>query len=298
VPSGGDGGHPVPADGNESLVNTSASPPPLAGVETSHAQTLGHQGAVRLMLDQIEGKSLPNPADESPGTPAASTTSTMQFAPSQNGFAGGAKQDLPGRKERSTESKVSAADTAFVPVVSGSSNGAHPTAEAPPVLAAPSLAEHLTQRIEKIGELLHSECMLMRQVKPASLSAVLRPDAQTEIHIQLRFDRNGIEAVCRCEKGDLPSLQTGWSKLQSQLSQQGVRLMPIQGASEPVPTSSSWLNGQGNRENPRREPRERDSLPVFWGLPAVTNSTLTSRNGEDGADAVRSVSRHMLESWA
>ena len=157
-------------------------------------------------------------------------------------------------------------------------------------------AEQVTQRIERIGELLHTECMLMRQVKPASLSAVLRPDTDTEIHIQLRFDRNGIEAVCRCEKGDMQSLQSGWTELQRQLSQQGVRLMPIQGASESAGTTSNWSTGSGGRDASRQEAKDNERQPSFWGLPAL--ASLSPRPAQTGSPVLPGASRHMLESWA
>ena len=54
---------------------------------------------------ELQGDEKPEAPSESSGTPAASTEITMHFARSQNGFAGGGKQDLPGRQSSSSELK-------------------------------------------------------------------------------------------------------------------------------------------------------------------------------------------------
>ena len=278
----------------ESVEETQQAGAPVAPVVTGSSRS-GAKGKVEA-AQQADPKA--DAPTESSGTPAASTEMTMHFAHSQNGFAGSGKQDLPGRQSGSSQLKselpVGAVGLSGAGGLGGSPS---PALEIPPVQNMTTQAEQVTQRIERIGELLHTECMLMRQVKPASLSAVLRPDAETEIHIQLRFDRNGIEATCRCEKGDMQSLQSGWTDLQRQLSQQGVRLMPIQGASETAGTASSWSMGSGGQNSPRRESNDQERQPAFWGLPALASS-LTNRPAPAGSPVIPGTSRHMLESWA
>ncbi|HTI70341.1 MAG TPA: hypothetical protein VMF06_10255 [Candidatus Limnocylindria bacterium] len=235
------------------------------------------------------------------GTPAASTGNTMQFARFQDGFAGGGKQELPGRNSEGSAKEATAAGSS-ADAVAGMTQ---PTfridelaAAAPAAPAKETAQEAANLRMERISELLHTEAMIMRQVKPASLTAVLRPDAQTELHLQLRFDRNGIEATCHCEKGDMASLAAGWSDLQQQLGQQGVRLMPIQAAAASSNTSNGWFQGSGGHDSPNREAREE--LPVFWGSPnGAGSASKSSRPAVRPTPSTEGgLSRYMLESWA
>src|SRR5258708_4038663 len=104
----------------------------------------------------------------------------------QNGFAGGGEQDLPdrqpdtARKNPKDSAKDAAASASFV-LLSGQGTASQigPATEARAATGeTPKLdQDDAGKRLERLGELLNTEAMIMRQVKPASLTAGVPPAA-------------------------------------------------------------------------------------------------------------------------
>jgi hypothetical protein len=149
-----------------------------------------------------------------------------------------------------------------------------------------------------LTELVHNESLIMRQVKPASLTAVLRPDAQTEVHLQLRFDRNGIEAICRCERGDLQSLKSSWAELQQRLANHGVRLLPIEPArgsySGSLGGSAPETGGQQSRRDRNNTSSASSPQPEAPSPAPLPPSSKPARR----ETPLSGLTRRLLESWA
>ena len=76
------------------------------------------------------------------------------------------------------------------------------------------------------------------------MTAILRPDAKTEMVVNMRRVDGTLEATIKVERGDFAGLNQQWSQLQDRLAQQNIRLAPLEEA-------PSRFEG-GNREDDAR----------------------------------------------
>ncbi|HEY2953000.1 MAG TPA: hypothetical protein VGK40_10475, partial [Verrucomicrobiae bacterium] len=102
-----------------------------------------------------------------------------------------------------------------------------------------------------------SACVLeLKQVKAESMSVVLRPDAHTEVFIELRMHEGLVDVAAQCKRGDWAGLSAHWGELQHTLSGQGIRLGALEGSSSPHLNGQSSEDGfnPSNRHSSEREP--------------------------------------------
>ena len=101
---------------------------------------------------------------------------------------------------------------------------------------APSAAGPTDRRVlpvvERVFHLLWNELGVMRQMRPDTRAVVLKADCQTEILLHLTRGKGQIEARARCERGDFQSLNEAWAELQRAVDHLGVRLMPLDKATQ------------------------------------------------------------------
>jgi hypothetical protein len=64
------------------------------------------------------------------------------------------------------------------------------------------------------------------------MAVVLKPDAQTEIHLQFSRDDNRVECHAWMERGDFEAFRTNWGQLQQTLANHGVHMGAL---NHPVP---------------------------------------------------------------
>jgi hypothetical protein len=92
-----------------------------------------------------------------------------------------------------------------------------------------------THRVTEVRALavvdaIREQVWLVRAAKANELNVVLRPDANTELVLQLRHVDGQVHLQARCERGDFSWLDSQWSAIQNTLAQQGVRVEPLQAA--------------------------------------------------------------------
>ncbi|MBI3876006.1 MAG: hypothetical protein HY300_08635 [Verrucomicrobia bacterium] len=150
----------------------------------------------------------------------------------------------------------------------------------------------------KISELVSNEVAFVRK-SGATLSVVLRPDANTELFLQLARRNGQLEATVRCERGDAALLGTHWNQLQESLAKQNVRLAPMQDASSPDfrgrnDSSSSRQPGADNPPQERsRGPESLDDLPLVGSVTEPLRRRSRAARGAELATAARG-----WEGWA
>src|SRR5262249_28592769 len=91
--------------------------------------------------------------------------------------------------------------------------------------AGPSSAAGLQPSL--LTDLIAGRVLGMRQINATTLAVVVRPDAQTELHLNLKLHGEIVEVRAHCERGDSAVLARCWGQMQHALSHQGVRLMPL-----------------------------------------------------------------------
>lgn len=179
--------------------------------------------------------------------------------------------------------------------------------ELPTVLSATAAVEHHATSLhesspatvtEKIAQLVTTEATMVRR-SGAILSVVLRPDANTELFVQLARRDGQLEATVRCERGDTTALGAHWGQLQESLARQNVRLAPMQDAAtpnfregrNPPPSSNADTGGQPRRE---RAPAA-DSLD---DLPVIGLMDEPSRQRPREPELAVAATAHGWEGWA
>ena len=104
----------------------------------------------------------------------------------------------------------------------------------------------------------------------ASVSLVLRPDANIQLALHVKLQQGHIEALAVLEHGDFAALGAGWTQLQTRLAEQGVRLAPL------VPGSDRSMSSLGGESHGPRQDRQ----PEHW-RPATEdlNKVAATRTG-------------------
>jgi hypothetical protein len=130
-------------------------------------------------------------------------------------------------------------------------------------------------------QILHG-VLEMKLLGSDSMSVIVRPDGQTELHLLLAMTNGEVSVQAKLSNGDLQSLGTEWNTLQQSLAQQGIRLEPLEhtpaaansGQGGASANSSSQFSRQDSDESDRRKPAFVDEFAApqfqFFPKPAGT----------------------------
>ena len=214
------------------------------------------------------------------GMPAAKLVSSVRNDQNRNNSAEPSvleRAETPRRRETTAPAESMAgphglewiANLSSIPSIKAPEAGTH-AESASPLRNFPPVIDWLARNIE-------SEVRAVRQFNAEHLSVVVRPDAQTELVIDLKNHNGRVEATARCERGDSAALAAGWSTLQAHLAQRGVDLaaLPSGGTGSSNNTFSSNTQTQTGRDGQsgRRMPQEEnpDSPSAFGSNPGRRN---------------------------
>jgi hypothetical protein len=253
--------------------------------------------------DPERGGSHPRSED---GTDTASPSIEMRNDPHSDETAGRTGQNLP----------AAGLDTAgIVRLETGEKPGAPSILISPLTPPAPALASLSSstapgnglgaapvappvESVNRFIQLAAQEAAVVRQWKPDALSVVLKPDAQTEITLNLTLRDGEVRAQAASATGNTAAWHAGWAELQQSLGRQGIKLAPLQDA----PPSPSSLENQprqgsarsddpssGRSPNPGREKREAFDF---------SGRMLSSKPVVRPAPRPRPGSGRLLENWA
>jgi hypothetical protein len=131
--------------------------------------------------------------------------------------------------------------------------------EAPELLPAESISPAALKTVEKIEQTILHSVVELKRLSSESMSVVLRPDHQTELHLTLAVNQGRVEVEARLSRGDMAHLQAEWGILQQNLAQQGIRLQPLAQSQEfpqqgeGNPGGSSHFQRQDSGESNRRK---------------------------------------------
>jgi hypothetical protein len=223
---------------------------------------------------------LQNPAAESAafapakphGTSAAKQDVPMKNTDQTNKVAGPGEKVLPGgaipaARENNLPGRASAvpvsarvtpleADAATVPAAQdGTVRSAGPADDA---AAVSSFSDIRSQALERAHDLMAWHATRLVGANSDSLQVVIKPDAGTQLSLELRQRGGGIEAQAILQKGDFENLKQHWPELQQRLEQRGIKLAPLAGGEN----SAAWSGSQGFKN---RQDRPAELEPVFPG---------------------------------
>jgi hypothetical protein len=140
---------------------------------------------------------------------------------------------------------------------------------------------------------ISASALELKGVNANSMSVVLRPDAHTEVSLELRMNQGLVDVSAEVKRGDLAGLSAHWNELQQSLSSQGVRLGAL------GETSPSRFNGQSSEDGFSRSNRhtaERENSrpspelePLLMPAPSAIRARLVAR---------APAAKRLWESWA
>ena len=170
---------------------------------------------------------------------------------------------------------------------------------------AEAVALPQARSITRLSDQLSGEVVLLQRLRNASMTAVLRPDAGSELRVELRRRDGRVEIRATLERGDAQAIAEGWPELQQQLRTQGVHLLPLEregspdsskASSDPADERSAHSGGRGRNQQPAQ-----DSAPEMGGEAGQKARSHQARSAQPAAlkpAAIKPAHRPLLESWA
>jgi hypothetical protein len=129
----------------------------------------------------------------------------------------------------------------------------------------------------------------LERAEAASVRLVLRPDANTQLALHIKWQQGHFEALAVVERGDFAALGAEWTQLQSRLAEQGVRLAPLVSS---LDYPGSFLGGESS--SARQERQSEQNLPAVEEL----NELPSGRRGTSKAGHANRSSGSQREWWA
>jgi hypothetical protein len=165
---------------------------------------------------------------------------------------------------------------------------------------AEAVALPQARSITRLSDQLSGEVVLLQRLRTASMTAVLRPDAGSELRVELRRRDGRVEIRATLERGDAQAIAEGWPELQQHLRTQGVHLLPLEregsadsskASSDPADERSAHSGGRGRNQQPAQ-----DSAPEMGGEAGQKARSHQARSAQPAA--LKPAHRPLLESWA
>jgi hypothetical protein len=156
--------------------------------------------------------------------------------------------------------------------------------------AVSNVSDIRSQALERTHDLMALQATRLVGSSSDSLQVVIKPDAGTQLSLELRQRGGGVEAQAVLQSGDLENLKQHWPELQQRLEQRGIKLAPLASAEN----FASWSGSQGFKNQPD-QPAERE--PVFSGAFAGFAPAAAINNLPD-EPAIQTASSRGWQTWA
>jgi flagellar hook-length control protein FliK len=235
-----------------------------------------------------KASALPPTVDaNSHGTVAAKQQQDMTRALKLNEFAASAEQILPREFTPFEDSQVEEAlHRVDSPTRGLESHYIQWNPVSPCEVAALDKVEPAPSAPTATNELYHSvleQAAILKHVRADSMTVVLKPDALTEILLQLSKTEDGISATLRVDRGHVAALADDWAHLANSLAHQGVQL-----------TSSSE-----NSDSARGGHSDRHQAPRGFGMDDAAETPRPKSKTKGTVSAARlPETSGALEFWA
>ena len=187
-------------------------------------------------------------------------------------------------------------------VISSLALGKTESAELAEVPETPQVPQ--ARSLSRLADQLSGEVVLMQRLRSGVMTAVLKPDAHSELRVDLRRREGRLEIRATMERGDSQAISEGWSELQQQLRAQGVHLLPLERPSSPPPTSRDSADSAGERSANSGSRGKNQQTPqethdgTSWGRGETGQPMRPASTRSANASAKKPDHRHLLESWA
>ena len=165
----------------------------------------------------------------------------MKNTPQTNKIAGSGEQVLPGAAVSGARNTILPGQVSVIPVparneplpptatavLSLPDSSAGRTVLADNAVAASSFSDVRSQALDRTHDLMALHATRMVSANSDSLQVVIKPDAGTQLSLELRQRGGGIEAQAVLQSGDFENLKQHWPELQQRLEERGIKLAPL-----------------------------------------------------------------------
>lgn len=115
-----------------------------------------------------------------------------------------------------------------------------------------------TETMDRTHDLMALHGLRLGDSKLDSLQVVIRPDAGTQLSLELRQRDGGIQAQAILQQGDAAHLKQHWPELQQRLEERGIKLAPLG-------NNDLASAGSGNQEFKKQQPQPAEHEPFAAG---------------------------------
>jgi hypothetical protein len=124
----------------------------------------------------------------------------------------------------------------------------------------------------------------LRRLRPDSMSMLLRPDAQTEVHLHLQLQGGVVEIEAKLQRGEWSVLGAQWEHLQQSLSGQGIRLSALIETSTADSGARHGTTDFQQQSTPRRQQQPEESSGAEFPLrpPSSLGSLAAAKEKKSG----------------
>jgi hypothetical protein len=219
---------------------------------------------------------------------------------------GHSMQSLPGKPAKTAilTHSVEAAQVKTTVSATGESPAISPGSEVA-ALAGQSALEQGTRGVlttkgsislEPVEGQIRNQAVEFKRVGADSMSVVLKPDTQVELHLQLRMEQGQVHVVAECKRGDIATLNESWGQLQQNLAGQGIRVSALQDGSGTTFSQGNWTGNFLRQEWQQQQNGEGPSYRYFGDEP--NGRSFSAATAKSTKAPAKVSEKNSLELWA
>jgi hypothetical protein len=239
----------------------SADPELVENQATTGLASPGDYADPENTTDKVSGSSIgavAQPQLGSNGTSIAKQDMSMKQAEKTNKIAGQAEKVLPGNVVYASRGSSSSLPIDYVATTVTATAGASTSdnvngLSAPPTdsVAVAVATNDRASALERTRELVTVSAARLSDSGNSSMQVVIKPDAGTQLSLELRQQGGNVEVQAVLQQGDFNHLNQQWPDLQQRLEERGIRLAPLtgEGAASNNNSDSETFQNKQNQAN-------------------------------------------------
>jgi hypothetical protein len=211
------------------------------------------------------GQPVTQPPPDFNGMSIAKQDLSVKQAEKTNNLAGQTEKVLPGNTALGAQANTRLAVSSHPEQVAAAAPVSSDALESSGTVAAPaihSVSVSNTPAVERMQEMVTLNAVRLSDSGNNLMQVVIKPDAGTQLSLELRQHGDGVEVQAVLQNGDFHHLNQQWPELQQRLGQRGIQLAPL--ASDATAAHS----GGGSYQQPQQQAARPASEDYFAGAPA------------------------------
>ncbi len=217
---------------------------------------------------------------DSAGTSIAKQDMSMKQAEKTNNIAGQTEKVLPGNAVSATRENSAVpvspnSEQVTATAAAGSSASASADTSATTAvdsITAPAPIDPRSTTMDRTQDMVTVNAMRLSDSGNNSMQVVIKPDAGTQLSLELRQHGSSVEVQAALQQGNFSHLSQQWPDLQQRLSQRGIQLAPLT-------DDAASANSGGNEmfQQKQQQTTETAAEPTFIAMPVSLVAPLATQ---------------------